>query len=176
MKARTQTTALFATLCFVVATLIGCATFKKVLAPDRVYAVTEFAAYNTATQLLKQDATKRGPLELARNGFCDLNEKSVWDIRAATAIALDNGLQHMVSDEGDILIAGGLMLVDLFGPTLDLSVNAHAKAFISASCSGLTKALAVAATPAGLMTTTARKTGDAIWADLAAKAKATRPR
>ena len=155
------------------ASIVGCATLKKVFNPARVYAITEFAAYNTATQLMRQDPTKRADIERARDGFCQLKEAKIWNVRTAADIALSNGLNAFVSDEGDILIQGGLLLVDLFGPALDLYADEHAQAFVTAGCSGLTKATE-ATMKTGLASASAAK--DAVWQDLALKAKLTRPR
>jgi hypothetical protein len=154
--------------------IVGCATLKKVFNPARVYALTEFAAYNTACQLIRQDATKKADIERARDGFCQLAAAGIWNIHTAADIALSNGLAAFVSDEGDILIAGGLLVVDLFGPTIDLSSDEHAKAFVTAGCSGLTKAVAVSGKTA-LASAAGAQAQEAVWQDLAAKAKATRP-
>lgn len=159
------------------ASLVGCATLKEKLNPVRVYALTEFAAYNTAMQLAKNNPAAVESIAKARDGFCQLSGSGVWDIRRASEIALENGLYAFVSEEGDILIQGGLLLVDLFGPTIDLSQSDHAQAFVTASCNGLSKAVETATSvkPKVALAGTGSGADDPVWKALSERAKATRP-
>lgn len=156
------------------AALVGCKTISTTMNPARVYAMTEFAAYNTATQLIRDDSTRLPEIASARDGFCQLAGAETWNIRRAAEIALENGLYAFVSEDGDILIQGGLLLVDLFGPVIDLSTSDHARAFILASCSGLQKAVERSSVRTGLASRA--NSQDSVYQELAQRTKATRPR
>lgn len=119
------------------AILTGCSTLTPTtVTPDRVQAVVKLGAYIYARA--ETDPARRVALAHARDGLQQLAEQQTWDIGAMVAIAQSNGLTFLTSDEGSLIVAGGLMFVDqVLNLKVDLRSQPYAKAVILGALDGL---------------------------------------
>lgn len=113
----------------------------------RVQAITELSAYTTAKLALMKNPTNRVVLAKVQAGTAELVRASTWDLSTLASIATANGLSDLVSSEGQLILAGAPLLLDLFyGNRIDLKSSAYAEAVVRGVDGGLAKALSV--TPA----------------------------
>ena len=64
-----------------------------------------------------------------------------WDVTAAADVLVAAGIPALETDEGQLILTGSFLLLDLFGPSLDLKSSVYSEAFIRGASDGLGLAL-----------------------------------
>lgn len=128
----------------------GGSSFQKTVTPQRVEAVARLASYSTAKIMLAKDPKNIETLAKISTGLNELVASKTWDIGSAVAIANANGLNELVSSEGQIALSTVPLFIDLIaGDTVDLKKQEYAQAVVIGAADGFKMALAGPATPAG---------------------------
>jgi len=135
----------------------------------RVRSITKLGVYaGTKAALIKAPETRQS-FERANESLGLFIAQANWDVTAAADVLVAAGIPALETDEGQLILTGSFLLLDLFGPSLDLKSSVYSEAFIRGASDGLTLALAnaVVSRPASLTT-------DPTKAQLEAQARATR--
>jgi hypothetical protein len=130
------------TLMAAAAIIAGCATPTPTNdAVVRVEAVAKLAAYTGTRALLIKKPESREALAKAGASLNLLASQERWDATAAALALSSAGLSALDTQEGQLVLTGTLLFLDMFGPQVDLKQSPYAKAFILGAQEGLALAL-----------------------------------
>lgn len=147
--------------------LAGCTTTPQ--NPDtiaanarRVQSVTRLSVYaGTKAALITKPETREAFIK-ANTALAAFVAQSNWNATAAANVLIEAGIPAVSTEEGQLVLTGSVLLLDLFGPTLDLRDNAYSEAFIRGASDGLRLALNVQRPSFGAKSTEARLAEEAV--------------
>jgi len=107
----------------------------------RVRSITKLGVYaGTKAALIKEPETRES-FTKAKVSLDLFISQANWDVTAAADVLVAAGIPALETDEGQLILTGSFLLLDLFGPSLDLKSSVYSEAFIRGASGGLGLAL-----------------------------------
>lgn len=154
----------------------GCATLEQAATPTRVKAIAKLAAYTACVHSAGVTGEGRENWLRAYSALSVMVQDENWDAATLGAALTKAGIPEMIGSEGQLTIAGGVALLDIFtGAITQIGADRLVRAVAEGALEGIDLALNDVLSPSAKRTLLTHRAAQ-IEARLRAEAEATRPK